>query len=246
MGLSSHLTHVLVLSDLNKSRPQLVPNHSNQDAMYTRSLFRAPLVAVLWWTSGPLDGPGGPELTIRKWEKEANIPWFMQRTNKTLEQGLRRSWRHRAPSRGGLESPSRRVSSVGFHAPENQPEGGREREREGEREKERKTWGPKPLVEQGCFNDLSVSIYRLLYKECLLTMVKIRKPNVQQRLSTEQWINNGHKVRKQSISQERGSRLSSFVVRRMFTEGDSCMCLILWPQSWEQRAVPLVPVARNW
>ena len=32
--------------------------------------------------------------------------------------------------------------------------------------------------------------------------------------------NNGHKVRRQSITQERGSRLSSFVVKRMFTRGD--------------------------
>ena len=46
--------------------------------------------------------------------------------------------------------------------------------------RERKTWGPKSLVEQRCFNDLSVSIYRLLYKEFLLTMIKIRKRNVQQ------------------------------------------------------------------
>ena len=35
-------------------------------------------------------------------------------------------------------------------------------------------------MEQGYFNDLPVSIYRLLYKEFLLTMIKIRKPNVQQ------------------------------------------------------------------
>ena len=80
-------------------------------------------------------------------------------------------------------------------------------------------------MEQGCFNDLSVSIHRLLYKEFLSTMIKIRKPNVQQPLPREQGINNGHKVRRQSISQERGSRLSSFVIRRMFTEGDSCMCV---------------------
>ena len=75
------------------------------------------------------------------------------------------------------------------------------------REREKKTkkdMGPKSLVEQGCFNDLSVSIYRLLYKECLLTMIKIRKPNVQHPLSREKGINNGHKVRRQSISQERG------------------------------------------
>ena len=95
------------------------------------------------------------------------------------------------------------MSLVGFHTPENQLEGGRERERE--KKKERKTRGPKPLVEQGCFHDLSVSIYRLLYKEFLLTMIKIRKPNVQQPLSRKQGISNGHKVRRQSISQERGS-----------------------------------------
>ena len=92
-----------------------------------------------------------------------------------------------------------------------------------ERERERKTRGPKPLVEQGCFNDLSVSIYRLLCKEFLSTMIKIRKPDVQQLLSRKQGINSGHNVRRQSISQERGSWLSSFVVRRMFTEGTSVL-----------------------
>ena len=74
-----------------------------------------------------------------------------------------------------------------------------------QRERERKTQGPKSLVEQGCFNDLFVSIYRLLYKEFLSTMIKIRKPNAQQLLSRKQGIHNGHKVRRQSISQERGS-----------------------------------------
>ena len=57
-----------------------------------------------------------------------------------------------------------------------QREGGRERERE------RKTRGPKSLVEQRCFNDLSVSVYRLLYKEFLSTMLKIRKANILQLL----------------------------------------------------------------
>ena len=96
--------------------------------------------------------------------------------------------------------------------------------KEGEREKERKKdTGTQALMEQRCFNDLSVSIYRLLYKKFLLTMIKIRKPKVQQRLPREQGINNGHKVSRQSISQERGSRLSSFVLRRMFTEGDSSL-----------------------
>ena len=99
----------------------------------------------------------------------------------------------------------------------------RELARGRERKRQRKTRGPKPLAEQGCFNYLPVSIYRLLYKEFLLTMIQIRKPNVQQLLPREQGINNGHKVRRQSIPQERGLRLSSFVIRRMFTEEASCM-----------------------
>ena len=96
-------------------------------------------------------------------------------------------------------------------------EGGREREIK----KETKTDnGTQVLMGQRCFNDLSVSIYRLMSKKFLSTMIKIRKPNVQQPLPREQGINNGHKVRRQSISQERGSRLGSFVLRRTFTEGD--------------------------
>ena len=39
----------------------------------------------------------------------------------------------------------------------------------------------------------------------------------------------GHKVRRQSISQERGSRLSSFVVKRMFTKGDSSLSHTMTP-----------------
>ena len=46
-----------------------------------------------------------------------------------------------------------------------------------EKERERKDMGTQALMEQRCFNDLSVSIYRLLYKKFLLTMIKIRKPN---------------------------------------------------------------------
>ena len=58
-------------------------------------------------------------------------------------------------------------------------------------------------------------------------MIKIRKPNVQQPLPREQGINNGYKVRRQSIYQERGSRLSSFVIKRMFTKGDSSLSHIM-------------------
>ena len=81
-------------------------------------------------------------------------------------------------------------------------------------------------MEQRCFNDLSESIYRLLYKKFLSTVIKIRKPNVQQPLPREQG-NNGHKVRRQPISQERGWRLSSFVAKRMFTKGDSSLSHIM-------------------
>ena len=83
--------------------------------------------------------------------------------------------------------------------------------------------GTQTLKEQRCFNYFSVSIYRLWYKKFLSTIIKIRKSNVQQPLPREQGINNGHKVRRQSISQERGLRLSSFVVKRMFTKGDSSL-----------------------
>ena len=107
---------------------------------------------------------------------------------------------------------------------EREPEGGREREGEKERKKERKKdTRTQALMEQRCFNNFSIRVYRLWYKKFLMTMIKIRKPNVQQPLSREQGINNGHKVRRRSISQERGSRLSSFVIKRMFTKGDSSL-----------------------
>ena len=61
----------------------------------------------------------------------------------------------------------------------------KEREREKERKKDT---GPQALMEQKCFNDLSVSIYRLLNKEFLLTMIKIRIPNIQQLLPREQGL----------------------------------------------------------
>ena len=97
----------------------------------------------------------------------------------------------------------------------------RERERERERNKERKTQGPKLWWSKGALISF-LSIYRLLYKKFLSTVIKIRKPNVQQPLPREQG-NNGHKVRRQPISQERGWRLSSFVAKRMFTKGDSSL-----------------------
>ena len=54
---------------------------------------------------------------------------------KSLTQDLYRSQRHQAPSQGGLRSPGRKVSTMGLHAPESQPEKERERKRERERRK---------------------------------------------------------------------------------------------------------------
>ena len=68
------------------------------------------------------------------------------------------------------------MSKTGLCAPRNQPRRVGEREREKERKKD---MGTQALMEQRCFNDLSVSIYRLVYKKFLLTMIKIRKPNIQ-------------------------------------------------------------------
>ena len=87
----------------------------------------------------------------------------MRKTNEALEQGLYHLRRHRASSQGDLESPGRKVSSAGFHAPENLVrKRERERERERKRERERRTRGPKSLVEQECFIELCVSIYTVL------------------------------------------------------------------------------------
>ena len=52
----------------------------------------------------------------------------------------------------------------------------RKKEREKERKKDTET---QALMEQRCFNDLSVSIYMLWYKKFLTTVIKIRKPNIQ-------------------------------------------------------------------
>ena len=49
---------------------------------------------------------------------------------KSLTQDLHRSRRHQVPSRGGLRSPGRKVSMMGLHTPESQPEKKEKRERE--------------------------------------------------------------------------------------------------------------------
>ena len=82
---------------------------------------------------------------------------------------------HQVPSRGGLRSLGRKVSTTGLHTPESQPE--KERERERERDK---IPGDLSLMKQRCFNDFSMSICRLQYKKLLSGMIEIRKPNIQQ------------------------------------------------------------------
>ena len=77
-------------------------------------------------------------------------------------------------------------------------------------------------MEQRCFNDFSMSIYRLWYKKLLSGMIEIRKPNQNGTTTVTKGTrgNVSHKVRRQFISQERGARLSSFVLKRMFAKGD--------------------------
>ena len=43
-------------------------------------------------------------------------------------------------------------------------------------------------MEQRCFNDFSMSIYRLWYKKLLSGIIEIRKPNIQQLLPREQGV----------------------------------------------------------
>ena len=56
----------------------------------------------------------GPEPAENEREKEADIPWLMQRTNKDLDTGLSLLTKAR-----GLGSQGRRVSTTGFYTPEN-------------------------------------------------------------------------------------------------------------------------------
>ena len=84
---------------------------------------RPPALAVWnpshWITVGILyrPGPGGPESTKRREKKrESSISQVTWKINEAHAQEYH-SRRHRASSQGGLESPGKNVSSVGFHAP---------------------------------------------------------------------------------------------------------------------------------
>ena len=65
MGLPSHLTRVLVLTDLNRSQLQQVRSHSIQNVTYTGFLFGHHLLRSF----NGLE-PGGLESMIRKWKRE--------------------------------------------------------------------------------------------------------------------------------------------------------------------------------
>ena len=58
--------------------------------------FNAIPIKLCWSFNGP--EPGGLELTIRKREKEADIPWFTRKTNRVLVLGSCCCSRHRVPS----------------------------------------------------------------------------------------------------------------------------------------------------
>ena len=97
----------------------------------------------------------GPESTIRKWKRENVFPGLHREPRKCLTQGLYHSRRNRALSRGGLGSPRRRVSMMGFYAPDNYPE------REKERMKERQTDRPGDPSSDGA-NVLQWSFYEYI------------------------------------------------------------------------------------
>ena len=98
-------------------------------------------------------------------------------------------WRHRAPSREGLRSPSRKVNSEGLWAPGDQPE--RERETETERDRESKTQGPKLWWSKGVlFNIMWVFIQS--YKAAIFS----RDKNQNLQVIKETW---GHAYEREKV-----------------------------------------------
>ena len=166
-------------------------------------------------------------------EKEADTPWFTQKTNKVLDTGL--ASLTKAP--GAL---SRWVKAQGDFSRESQKSGQESEQdglcaprnqsrRVGEREREReKDTGTQALMEQRCFNDFSVSIQAVV-QEVSFINDKHQKTKRIVIVTKGTRDDDGQKVRRQSISQERGSRLSSFVIKRMFTKGDSSLSHTMTP-----------------
>ena len=183
---------------------------------------------MLWSFNGP--EPGGPESTVRKWENETNILWFMQRTNKTLEQGLHHSRRHRAPSRGGLESLgmkwARLVSTL-------------QRINQRERERERRTRGPRFWWNKGALLN-SVWVYILLYKVAFSAKIKIKRPDLQ--VTNETRSKRGHKARDNPYQKKESCKESLSLYGKLMKEMHACIpSHDLSPRSSVPLCSPLLP-----
>ena len=83
-------------------------------------------------------------------------------------------------------------------------------------------------MEQRCFNNFSVSISAGV-QEVSFDYDKDQKTKCTVTITKGTRDDDGHKVRRQSISQERGSRLNNFVIKRMFTKGDSSLSHTMTP-----------------
>ena len=135
----------------------LIPAYASSSPEFLMMYCRSPLMARTWHLRGN-------DKKVKE-RKRLILPGLCRKPIKSLTQDLRlsrrhrvpslRGWRHRAPSRESLRSPGRRVSKTGLCAPRNQPRRVRERERKKERHR------TQALMEQRCFNDFSVSLYRL-------------------------------------------------------------------------------------
>ena len=81
----------------------------------TVSFFNSYSGPVLWSFTDQDLGTRVDEKKERK--RESSISRVTWKTNKAHTQDSHHSRRHRASSQGGLESPGKKESSVGFHTP---------------------------------------------------------------------------------------------------------------------------------
>ena len=96
-----------------------------------------------------------------KERKRLILPGLCRKPIKSLTQDLGFSRRHQAPSRGGVKAQGAFLRES--EKPEQKSEQDRAlRSKESAGERERKTdMGTQAVMEQRCFNDFSVSVYRL-------------------------------------------------------------------------------------
>ena len=89
---------------------------------------------------------------VKEREREADTPWFMQKTNKVLDTGL--ASLTKVPG-----AVSRESQKPGQESEQDQSLRSKESAEEREKEKERKKdTGTQALMEQRCFNDFSLCI----------------------------------------------------------------------------------------